>query len=273
MNELDTPESAANFAKDLDIILHRQVNWLSDALARNSSEAEELKKSFHIEQVDDAARFWELPAHVEVNKSETKRKLLFDMPTFEDLIGTFGQTHSLTSLELAELYIGTGIAGYLLKNRVNEVIGKSKRRFNDILTVLTDSTPINEAIIEDNSMLPRDRNVLIQSLSKKHEDNIGQINVLRFAFGMVYLLAVEPESEDRQEQLESSSEYRIGKEVGKSLLRRLAKKPIYLKVGKKFRKSSMQSENVFADSISEFEIAACYPMGWQEIDSLLNISK
>lgn len=273
MSEFETPESRKNFSKDLDIILYRQATWMGNVLAYDTTEAARLRDSFTVEQVDDSSRFGYLPAQVEVNKDETRRTLFFDMPTFELLGETFGQTHHLTSLDLAEIYIGTGIAGHFLKSRVNRVREKGKTQFDNTLNVLTDPSSVTEAIIGNELIPARLRRVVVQSIMQSHSNRIGQINVLRFAFGMVYLQAEEPVGENTHEELESSRENRSMKQMGKTLIRSLEKKPIYLKAGKKLKKSVEHSETVFADTVGEFEIAACYPMGWQEIDNLLKISK
>lgn len=282
------PERRSGWMRDVEIISSRQCESLSNALIQDELEAEIFQKGFSVKAVSDERLYGVFPARVMTNYRHEKHTLLFDRLTVDALTDAFAESYKVTESEITELYIGTGIAAHLLATRIRE---QNRARVQRINNVLTDPDSILTAMRTTDIIPEEKRWDAIQSIMQSDDRRIGNLNVLRFAFGMVYL---QPETPDnvKQSKVEAEPmEQRIMLRFRQGLVETLQHKPTYLQVGEYFGRHA-QSESsgnsaddilkedftfvgdkVFADAMGEFELAACFPMHWNELSKVLTICK
>lgn len=270
MKEHDPGFGDVSLDYNLDIIVARQAEWLSKALAPNSSEAEIFVNGISLKKTVDTGLYCTYPALLESNRAGNQFTLLYDEPTMQNLTSSFAESYKLTETELAELYIGTGIAGFLLKSRVRD---QNKTCLHRLMNVLTDIDPVCDAVRVTDIIPEELKSDALYGLLNSSTTRVGNINVLRFAFGMVYM-----ESDNVQGIMSQRGDYeiretRIMQQFRSGVLERLDEKESYLSFGRMFNKDESVSERVFVDDTGEFELAACFPMGWKEIENILKICK
>lgn len=262
--------------QETNIILSRQAEFLSNALCQNASEAEIFQRGVTLELVNASDQYCMFPAVISANRDETRFAFQFDLPTFDYLVDTFSEEYQVTPSEIAEMYISTGVASFLLMGRVRE---QRPSRVERMLNLLTDCSVLCDSIRTSDVLPESQRNDAIQSLMQSDSRRIGNINVLRFAFSMLYM---EPENFSETEITEDSSrQNRLMRLFQAGLKESIRSKPKYQQLGEIFRHNvstaghltDMTGDKVFADSIAEFEFAACFPMDWKELRSLLSICK
>lgn len=273
MSEIDPSLHGGNFFRDTEIILRRQAESLSDALSANPSEAQRFRSGIELDSIAEPSSYCVFPARIKSNNADSSFVFQFDVPTFDYLVETFSSSYQITASELAEVYIGTGIASYLLQSRLRQ---QTHLRTAKMLNVLTDASPIMDAIRTTDFIPEELRHDALLSMAQSESKRVGNINVLRFAFGMLYM---QPEQAtgvadlDEQYTALNSRESRLMKLFQDGLVETIEQKPKYMMLGEIFNRDELVSDKVFADSIGELEFAACFPMKWQEIRNLLGICK
>lgn len=278
MNERGEIERRNNRLRDMEIITQRQGEWLTEQLSPNQSEAELFMDGLRLEVVRDKHLYCLFPARLESNSIGTRHVLQFDNSTIENLVDRFGESYQLTESEIAELYIGTGIAAALLKNSIRE---QNRKKILRIQNILTDPSDVIEGVRCGDALEEKDRRNIIQGLMQSDDIRLGNINVLRFAFGMVYLQS-ENLGLDGEAGASGSRETRVMRQFRQGLVQTLINRPQYRQFGRIFypddnkddvTEGDMVGEKVFADAVGEFELAACFPMQWQELAKILRIVK
>lgn len=267
-------EPRPNELSDLEIIANRQADWLTEQITSNSSESELFRNNLKIERVEDPSLFCEFPAKIEDDGIGSRFTLLYDQPTVDKLVHRYGEAYRLTRSELAELYIGTAIAARLLKNEIQDT---NVRKFKKLMAILIDKDSLLDEIMTNEALSTGARTEIAVGTAQSSEDRIGRINILRFAFGMVYARAGETVDEEtsRLRQTPLMLQFKTG------LIESVKYRDIYLKMGEFFEKSRDEhgrkfdidgesvAMKVFADATGDFEIAACFPMSWKEIQKIL----
>lgn len=263
-------------SRDTGIIVERQTEWLATTLSRDPEAAEAFMQSMDYKIVADEELFCVFPGKLEVNHQGTERTVLIDDPTIAQLVDRFALSHRVTEPELIELYVGTTIAAHILKNRIKEQI---PIRYKRLVNMLVDPDSIFAAIRTSTMFNATHRQDLKQGLMQSSVERLGNINMLRFAFGMLYLEADNPTRKSSAEQVDESRENRTMNLFQDGLARSLSLKPVYQRLGSIVADSmnetggSMDAQHlgdkVFADSVREFELAACFPMSFTEIHSIL----
>jgi hypothetical protein len=290
MPEDEMEERRSGRSRDIEIISLRQAEWLSEALIPNPSEASIFQNGFQIKQVSDEKLYCAFPGKIISDQRRDVHTLLFDQPTVEHLIDTFAQSYKVTESEITELYIGTTIAAHLLFSRIREQNTVRVKRMNN---ELTDVNGILLAMRTTETIFGEKRWDAIQSIMQSDDKRIGNINVLRFAFGMVYL---QPDDytyiSGKRGKLPEPRESRMMMLFRDGLMETIQNKPTYQKVGEFFGRNvilssdeeiepsatfeqepSFLGDKVFADAMGEFELAACFPMQWPELANILKICK
>ena len=140
-----------------------------------------------------------------------------------------------------------------------------------MMNVLTHIDPVCDAVRTTDIIPDELKQDALLNLMESNSVRAGNINVLRFAFGMIYMQPDEPQNIESSHGDYISRESRIMRQFRNGLLTRLNDKDRYIAFGAMFKRDEMFSERVFADDTGEFEFAACFPMHWQEIRTLLNI--
>jgi len=282
----DSPERRSGRVRDIEVIVARQAEWLTEELIINPTEAALFKDGFTLRSVADEKLYCLFPARITDNKSGDKHTLWFDQPTVEHLVDTFAQSYKVTESELIELYVGTSIAAHLLSLRIRE---KNRVRVQRMSNILIDPGPILESMRTTNVIPESQRWDAIQSIMQSQDTRIGNINVLRFAFGMIYM---QPEMSSRHNGAEKADEIKENRMMNRfreGLVLTIQNKPVYQKMGEFFGRHVVPTDTqdfrdsvdngeflgdkVFADAMGEFELAACFPMHWQELNKILDICK
>ena len=96
MNERNQYSGEQSMHPDLDIILSRQAEWLSLTLSPNETEALRFKRGLRLERVSDPDLYCVYPARIEENRAGDSFRLLYDIPTMQNLIDSFAQSYQLT---------------------------------------------------------------------------------------------------------------------------------------------------------------------------------
>ncbi len=275
MTERGEVERRNDRLRDLEVISGRQAEWLTEQITINPSEAALFRDGLNVEVVEDKDLFCIFPARIISNASESRHTFAYHKPTIDELVSRFSLPYQLTEGELSELYIGTGIAAKLLKNAIQDTNLKQMQRMTNILL---DPDAIFKEIRANDTLSDNHRTNIIQSIMQSDDNRIGNINVLRFAFGMVYRRAGEVE--DLGSNLRQT---RVMLQFRQGLVETLLHRPDYIKLGKFFQKitddfdrkfdieGEFIGEKVFADATGEFELAACFPMSAKELQKILKI--
>ena len=266
MSELLPPPE--HESADLQEILHRQTDYLATVLYPNTSEAHLMREGIRMELEFDPSRFGVYPALVTKNSAGTRFTLHYDLPTMELLVDSFAQTYQVSPEELSELYIGTAVAAHILSSRVRD---QNMVRMGRLMNVLTDIGPVCD-LVQMSDIVPDEfKQDARHNLMQSNTARAGNINILRFAFGMVYPQTVENILDSIEQGRPHLS--KVQQQFRGGLLSRLSEKEVYVKFGEAFKQDARIGERVFADNTGEFELAACFPMSPNELTRILSICK
>lgn len=205
-------------------------------------------------------------------------KVEFDIPTYQDLTERFADLQDVTERDIAELYLGAGLALHLLARRIKTMPETATSRLLNVLGTpggakvgLVDdlADAIRRADLEFNR---DDIENLIHSTLLLEEERRTYVNTLRFAVGLLLGKQSELNPQTPQDLLRPASNLTtLYREDLKNRLReQQSHVNFYMKA---LGMTALQAQRQAAENLSELQLAVAFPMDTAEIRNVLAICR
>lgn len=248
------------------------VYWMVPARFRHLA----LSRHVRVEMVDEREKLYGSPAAVEINRGD-RLTVLFDRETYDDLAEKFAGIYNVSEDEVAELYVGTGIARHIFWRRVKNIAPEKVESLANILSApLVTETKAEEGIADavrraDLDFTREEILELLESITYMDEEQRTQINALRFATGLLFGKQAELTPTIPEDLLRPESN--ITALCRDGIKAQLAKKRSYIKLFRSLNLNSAEAQYRFSEGFSELEVATAFPMESTEIQVILNLCK
>ncbi|HET9174393.1 MAG TPA: hypothetical protein VFN56_03875 [Candidatus Saccharimonadales bacterium] len=224
-------------------------------------------------------QYYGKPAAIKHEGSD--RTLLFDEVTFDDLSEKFVNVYGVEEEEVARLYMGTGIVMDLMWQRIRNTPPGRVKTLIEMFGLPAAPNPVEPDMLADairradDVFSKREMEDLIESTIYMDETQRILTNSLRFAVGLLFSkmdekLSLRDDKIPLELLLPDSNLTQLCR-IG--LQEQLARKPSYLKMAHVLLSNPEIAQKIFADGFSELEMAAAFPMGRRELQTVLRLLK
>ena len=239
----------------LNFVAQQTVDEINAAL-KDMLKVEILPYGYQV-VVEESAQFEDrFPCYV---SDQRPAAIHFNTEQYDKLLGDFTTGTDITGEDVARTYIGCGIS---LKTLERSISPKDVNKVDRIYTIMSDINTICEAV-KTSGFKERDQKDQLLTLMSSDEKIRCRINNLRFGVG-VLLMA---------ENARGNGDFvkRLSEALRNRMQMTLARKNSYISFleGQGYDKN--QAEDVFAEHITEVELAICFPMCEEEIRIILEI--
>lgn len=199
--------------------------------------------------------------------------IYFDVDTFEEQFIGMAAPEGIEEEDVARLYMGTGIAIHLLLERQPYILPDSRAKIRELLDEpkqmpdgLVDS--LDEAIANAHDLDEHEKYEL--RLSVAHLDDRPYVNGMRFAIGLL----LHNEEKLLAKETSAWALHPISQSCRDMLKKRLKMELEDVELRMKLKKiNQYEARRDFSHSLSEFELAAAFPMSPAQVREILNLCR
>lgn len=192
---------------------------------------------------------------------EKPARIIFNDAQFESLVVDFSTGAGVTNEDVARVYVGAGVA---MKSLERSISPKDYLKVDRIYTIMAGINDICTAVSCSADFGDKDQKDQLFSLMLSDEKTRCRINNLRFGVGLLF----------ESEKARGNEEFvnRVSQAIRNRMTETLTRKNSYIAFleGQEYDKT--QAEALFAEHITELELAICFPMTDKEIRNIFNVS-
>lgn len=218
-------------------------------------------RGLYVERVQDENLFDRFPAAVAVEPGTRKSKVLLDANGFEQAVDLLKPIAAITPDDVYRLYLGGGVVMDLLRKAMPQ---REEYKIDRIYTILSSVDSLATAIRCSGDFNEQERYDAALSLMQSDEARLCRINGLRFMTGVIIAGEAARGNEDFGDCITAASRV--------SLLATLGRKSAYVRTIRALGPSEEEAEKLFAEQVSELELALSFPMSRSEVDTIWNIA-
>lgn len=207
--------------------------------------------------IEESAQFEDrFPCYVSDQKPAT---IHFNTIQYDKLLGDFTTGTDITGEDVTRTYIGCAIS---LKTLERSISPKDVNKIDRIYTIMSDINTICKAV-KTSSFKERDQKDQLLNLMLSDEKIICRVNNLRFGIGVLFMAETARGNRDFVTRLSEA--------LSNRMQMTLARKNSYIAFLEGHGYDKNQAEDIFAEHITEVELAICFPMCEEEIRIILEI--